>query len=268
MLSFFNKDQIHGNFPEPYSITSILNISPDSPEIEELYDNDPNLVARLSSKFGSIVLKRFGWRNKLHFFISPFHISRAQRSWTIAKLIESFNVKTPKPLFVYTHRKLGFVFDNFFITDTIHPHTKFRLFIVEEKNVNHIKKVLQQLAIYIARMHNNGIIHSDLTTGNFLISENNNVYIVDLNRAKFIGSLSVHQRLTDLAKIYFKPSNVFSQKQAISHFFYYYTKISGIDIEWESKYLDYRKYFVTQRDRFRKIKRFVRIRINVLKSIF
>ena len=115
------------------------------------------------------------------------------------------------------------------------------------------------MAITIAKMHDLGIYHRDLTTGNFLIDSNLNVFIVDLNRARNVGKLTLKQRLKDLSKIYFKNTEIFTQNDSINYFFNNYSKVSGININWEEKYIIIRNRVVKRRKRSKKMKRYLRV---------
>lgn len=251
-FSFLNEQSL-GELPKPFSISEIINLTKNSESFIEVFDTDPNLVALLDSSDGKIVLKRFGWRNRLHFYTSPFKHSRARMSWESAILLDSIGI-TPKPLFVYTKNKCGFKYENFFITEAIEPHINLRKFLKIEKNKNTIKIVLQKLATVISNMHQLGIFHRDLTTGNFLIDENNHIYIVDLNRARKFERLSNHKRLKDLRKIYFEKESEISQDNMIEIFFQQYKKDSGIDIDWVNRYWKYRKKLIARRKRKKLIK--------------
>lgn len=257
-MSFnIHKVQSYGSLPKPYTISDILDLRSDSNKIIELYDTNPNLVALLNTENNKIVLKRFGWRSQFHFLISPFMNSRARMSWDIASILYSKNL-TPKPLYVYTKKKFSFIYENFFITEAIDPHLKFRKFIKEEIELVKIEKVLQNLAIAISKMHDLGIYHRDLTTGNFLIDSNLYVFIVDLNRARNVGKLLLKQRLKDLSKIYFNNTEIFTQNDSIKYFFYHYSKASGITINWEERYLKIRKKVVKRRKKSKEMKKHIR----------
>ena len=247
------QEQSFGKLPTPYTISQILQIKSDSKEIIEVYDTNPNLVALLNSDEGGIVLKRFGWRSQFHFLISPFMYSRARMSWNTAIILDSVRI-TPKPLFVHTKKKFGFKHENFFVTEAIEPHIKFRKMLKEETNSKKIKTVIKKLAIAIAKMHELGIYHRDLTTGNFLVNDSMDIFIVDLNRAKNVRKLSLNQRFKDISKIYFKNTEIFSQKDSINHFFNYYSKESGIKNDCINEYWKYRKKLVNRRKRSKKYK--------------
>jgi len=255
------KEKLIGTLPKPFTISNILQLNSKSKEIVELYDTNPNLVTLLNSDDGKIMLKRFGWRSKLHFYISPFMNSRAQMSWDIASILNEKKL-TPKPIFVYTQRKWKFVFNNFYITQAIEPHKTFRKFIKEETDNDKIISVIKNLAISIAKMHELGIYHRDLTTGNFLVDDNLDIFIVDLNRAQNVRKLINKQRLKDLSKIHFKNTEFLSQQDSIKHFFQHYSKVSGININWEEEYLKYRVKMVKRRKNIKNFKNYFRLNRN------
>lgn len=260
MFFKFSEEQRFGILPKPFTIKNILQLNPDSKYIINVYDTKPNLVALLNSDNGKVILKRFGWRSKFHFLISPFMNSRAQMSWDIASILDTKKL-TAKPIFVYTQRKWRFVFNNFFITQAIESHKTFRKFIKEETHKDKLKNVIKNLAIAIAKMHKLGIYHRDLTTGNFLIDDKLNVHIVDLNRAFNVNKLTTRQRLKDLSKIYFKNTKIISQNDSINYFFKHYSNGSGININWEKEYLKFRKKIVKRRKMIKKLKKYLRLNL-------
>ncbi len=239
-------EQSLGTLPKPYSVSDILKLTKNSTAILKIFDTNPNLVALLDSDEGKIVLKRFGWRNPLHFYISPFKYSRARMSWETSQTLDSAGI-TPKPLFVHTKKKLGFKYQNFFITKAIEPHVKFRKFLKEERNIKNITSAIQNLAVAIAKMHSLGIYHRDLTTGNFLIDKQLNVYIVDLNRARNVVVLTIRQCLKDLSKIYFEKQSVLPQSELADYFFKKYALQSELQLDWLTGYWKYRKRLIRYR---------------------
>ena len=247
------KEQSYGSLPAPYTITQILELNSESKEIIQIYDTKPNLVALTDSAIGKIVLKCFGWRSFFHFLISPFMYSRARMSWETAIILDKISI-TPKPLFVHTKKRFGFKYENFFITKAIEPHKKLRHFFVEEINLDRFRNVLRNAAVSIAKMHDIGIYHKDLTTGNFLVDDDLNIFLVDLNRARNVGKLSVKQRLKDLSKIFFKNTDIFSQEESIYYFFKFYADESDIKIDWVAGYRKYRRKLVRYRRLSKKIK--------------
>jgi tRNA A-37 threonylcarbamoyl transferase component Bud32 len=215
-------------------------------------------VARLEAAEGSVVIKWFGWRHRVHALFSPFRKSRAWRTWNTAQELERMGVSTPAPRFAYTRRCMGFVRENFFISSAIHPHQRLRTLLRSETSMELIEKAVSNLAISIARMHDGGIIHRDLTSGNFLVDEEGRVYLTDLNRAHLLDYLSVHQRLRDLARISFTMSDDAKTIQLAKTFFHVYGVETSEEADWEKGYWNYRRHRLKKRRLKLRLKRLLR----------
>ncbi len=247
-----------GKIPEPLSLKHLLDRDALNELADEVYDTKPNLVARLSTKLGPVVVKWFGWRHPIHYYLSISFKSRAQTSWDIAHKLISCGARTPEPLFVYTKRQQGFIKENITITRAIHTHQTVRRLLKTDVQKKIKVKTISDLALSISRMHNAGILHRDLTTGNFLVNEIGDVYIVDLNRAKCFKKLSVKQRLHDLKKLYFKQSEDLEFNQKLLHqFFDIYERESSVSSNWVQEYSAYRKRLLRRRRAKRYLRRAV-----------
>ncbi|UCD38322.1 MAG: phosphotransferase [Fidelibacterota bacterium] len=197
-------------------------------------------MARLETNQGPVVLKWFGWRHPIHFYLSPLRTSRAWRSWKTATTLENAGARTPHPLFIFSRRHRGFIRENYFITIAIHPHQKLRTFLKTDTPADVMASAVGDLAVSIARMHEGGIIHRDLTSGNFLVDEGGRVYLVDLNRAQPIKHISTRQRLTDLARISFTSRDQDLTTLLARKFFQVYSVETDQTIDWERRYWTYR----------------------------
>lgn len=245
-----------GKIPEPLSLEHLLDRDALNELADEVYDTKPNLVARLSTKHGPVVVKWFGWRHPIHYYLSISFKSRAQTSWDIAHKLLSCGARTPEPLFVYTKRRRGFIKENIIITRAINPHQTVRRLLKTEVQKEIKVKAISDLALSISRMHNAGIFHRDITTGNFLVNEIGDVYIVDLNRAKCFKKLSVKQRLHDLKKLYFKQFGDLEFSQKLLHqFFDVYERESSVYCNWVLEYSSYRKKLLWRRRTKRYLRR-------------
>ncbi|NQV38804.1 MAG: hypothetical protein HQ509_12465 [Candidatus Marinimicrobia bacterium] len=246
-----------GTLPEFLSLERITDRLKLEQDAQIIFDRNPNIVANVESNDDTVVVKLFGWRNLAHYYLYPFIQSRAQVSWAIAHALLKASARTPKPLYVYTKRKFGFIESNVFITDCISPNITLRSYLKTDFHLNDGNQIVGDLAINISRMHEHGIFHRDLTTGNILIDEKNKTYLIDLNRAK-IRKPTLHRRLKDLAKIYFGDSGTSHTIELRKTFFKIYMKECGIDIHWEEKYFLYRAKLSNYRHRRKRIKSFFR----------
>jgi tRNA A-37 threonylcarbamoyl transferase component Bud32 len=223
----------------------------------EIYDQHPNLVARIETTEGPVVVKWFGWRHRMHVVLSPFRASRAWRSWKTAKALEQVGAFTPSPLFVYTRRCLGFVRENYLITAAIHPHQRLRVLLKSDAPVEFMEGVVSELALFIARMHNGGVLHRDLTSGNFLVDEVGQVYLTDLNRARHKDRITISQRLKDLARISFSAKNATLTSRLVQTFFRIYGTETSEEVNWEEEYWNYRQRRLKKRRQKLRLKRFL-----------
>lgn len=255
MLHFTRPVETEGQLPEPFTPRDFLNKDSITSRAEKIYKTHPNLVARIPSEEGPLVVKWFGWRHPVHFVLSPTFTSRAFASYHMANALKGTSARTPEPLYVYTHRHGGFIKENFFITRAIHPHTPLRPLLISGAPEDLLKAAIQDLARSIARMHTRRILHRDLTTANFLVNETGEVFIIDLNRARQVTSLSTHQRLKDLARLTFKSNDGALENLLSTLFFNSYQKESGVRLNLLEPYHQYRKKLLWKRELKKRLRR-------------
>ena len=167
------------------------------------YKHNINVVAMVNTNENPVVVKSFGWRQRLGFWLSPMRPARAVTSWTIARTLTRLKVRTPEPLYVFTRRRWGFIHENIYICKAITPHKTLRAFLKSDVSGKDKGQAIADVARSLANMHAGGVRHRDLTTANFLVAEDRRVYLVDLNRSKLHPELTRKQRLRDLARIEF-----------------------------------------------------------------
>jgi tRNA A-37 threonylcarbamoyl transferase component Bud32 len=172
-----------------------------------VFNSKPNLVAEMNLTLGGenkrVVVKIFGWRNILHFLISPFMKSKAQLSLENSLHLIRTGLPTPKPIAAFWERKGGFVKRNFFITESLGECESLRE-ILKRRRKDGLEKTLyiKKLADYVRKMHDSGLFHKDLTLANFLLRPgDDSFYLVDLNRARRKKRLSFFQRVEDIVRM-------------------------------------------------------------------
>ncbi len=216
---------------------------------QHIYREQPNIVAQLGTGQRSVVVKWFGWRSPIHYYLSPSFPGRAMTSWTIAQALEQLSARTPEPLFVYSRRHRGFIQENFLVTADITPHQTLRSFLKSEASDALKQAAVTDLALSIARMHGGGIFHRDLTTANFLVTGSSEVYIVDLNRARRRWRLTPRTRLIDLARLNFEADDPGLEARLIHRFFDVYGRETTLPRDWAAGYHRYRDKLIGQRRR-------------------
>ncbi|MCK9482863.1 MAG: lipopolysaccharide kinase InaA family protein [Candidatus Marinimicrobia bacterium] len=173
-----------------------------------IYKDKINLLAEIDLEINGIsqpvVIKWFGWRNRISYWLSPVMRSRAKKSWDAALNLLRNGIQTPAPLTVYTLRRCGFIRCNFLLTKKVGNYTLARRWLRDENATNDEKiTIVETIAVMIGKMHQSGLVHYDLTPGNFLVSNDNpaNVILIDLNRMKRRIVLSRRLKMYDIAKL-------------------------------------------------------------------
>lgn len=136
----------------------------------------------------SIVVKSFRIPNLINrIAYGIFRQSKAQRSFTYAKMLLGNGIGTPIPIGYYTERK-GILFNRSYYAclKSECPYTYANLI---NSNFPNNEKILRSIARVAARIHELGWIHKDFSRGNILFKEtqerNVKIEIIDLNRIRF-----------------------------------------------------------------------------------
>lgn len=244
-----------GILPEPFTVVDLVSRDFLVSRASKIYKQKINLVARLDSETGPLVIKLFGWRNPLHFLLSPASPSRAELSWQTANRLVEAGVRTPEPLFVYTQRKYGFIFANLYISRCLEQHQSLRQFLNSKPDLAQAEMVIVDLAKNLSNMHEGGILHRDLTPGNVLIDNQRKTYLVDLNRTIVCSKLTVSQRLRDLAKLNFKYRQPHLEQPLVEAFFQVYSRETNQAGDWVKSYGEKRQQLLNYRRRKAVLKR-------------
>lgn len=173
-----------------------------------VYKIKTNVVAALeinvNGKLQRVVVKNFGWRNKISQILSPVMRSRAKKSWDAATLLLKNGVRVPYPISVFTFRKFGFIKTNSYLCENITDFRSARQILKDKSVETELKNSLIKLiAKMIAKLHTTKSTHNDLTLGNFLVKDikKGEVYLIDLNRLVHRFRLSIPRRMYDISKI-------------------------------------------------------------------
>ena len=133
-----------------------------------LYEHN-GLVIKAFAKPGFFKALWYGWFGK----------SKARRSYEYARQLLALGIATPEPVAYREVRVLGFLRESYYVSrKSLCPHT-FQDLIGP---MGPMSPVLPSIAMFIAKMHDAGVLHRDLSAGNILFDDHGRVEIVDLNR--------------------------------------------------------------------------------------
>jgi serine/threonine protein kinase len=201
---FSKKIIIADNFPQEFEPSNIQIPDGRRADFEKLGSSKAALVLKFNilfkAKVYSIVLKKYFIRNISDFFKSLFLPTRAKRAFKAGQMLIENGFLTP-PM-VACGRKFLMTME---ITNSTQLFKLLATLPAEKK-----KKMIEQFAQTIGKMHNKGIFHGDLRLGNILVKENENFefYFLDNERTKKFNSLPWKLRIKNLVQINIDRNNV------------------------------------------------------------
>jgi hypothetical protein len=149
-------------------------------------------------------------------FTYRFVASKGKRHWDNASYMLRRGIRTPQPVAYFERYNNSGIEENYYICRYIEnafsARDVFRAFNKGEKDFRGFSKeqMFADLAGFICNMHNQRIIHRDLSSGNLMMAMNDangiDMYMIDIGRAKmgFNERLSARQRFIDLMRICYK----------------------------------------------------------------
>jgi hypothetical protein len=171
----------------------------------------PNLVreiqppAALTLPWSRLVIKRFGWRGRQHYWLSPLKRSKAVKAYGVACHLLTHHLGTPLPLGVLEERHWGFIHYNAYITEAITDYITLREYCHTLPDGHQgVTDVLPLVAEYTRRMHDSGLWHRDLFLSNFLLAgppDDRQLYLIDLNRSYRMPYMPLVLRALDIARM-------------------------------------------------------------------
>ena len=166
----------------------------------------PPVASASRSPFGErVVLKRFTPRSILHSLVSPIVDPQALRSFRTATRLREAGVLTPPPLIAWASRRPDGSTVDYFITREVSGAMPLRDLVgTSSMAAPPFADRLPRLALLVRGIHDAGVLHRDLTLGNFLVGSSSGddaIHIIDLSRAVRLTRLPLVLRFMDLARI-------------------------------------------------------------------
>jgi len=130
---------------------------------------------------------------------SFFRPSKAKRSFQYALLLESKNIPTPEPVAYIIIKKYGLI--NFSFLITLQVDYSHNLYEFGTGGVRGREDILDALARFTAKLHENGVYHKDYSPGNILFNDTLDFCIIDINRMRF-APVSVRKGCANFARLW------------------------------------------------------------------
>lgn len=149
-----------------------------------------------------VVVKSFQRPNIIKRIIYTFfRSSKAERSYKHALILLDNGISTPPPIAYIEKKSNGLLINSYYISIYEKDYSEIRSQMLGE---NASDTFIQSLAMFIAVLHQKGILQKDLSPGNILSKQNGEHYefmLVDINRTKFLKQMSARQRYKNFERI-------------------------------------------------------------------
>ncbi|MHB8055570.1 MAG: lipopolysaccharide kinase InaA family protein [Candidatus Aminicenantales bacterium] len=179
-----------------------------SPSAETLHDGRNKIVAVRLPGGREAVIKIFGVRGlqKLKTLVVP---SKGFRAWSGAAALSENGFGTASPIAVFERRRHGLAVESVFIAGRVRGGREIREWFRESPE-SALRELLAALAPVLARMHQAGIVHRDLSDGNILVLEKNpaqyDFLFLDTNRVRRRRSVGPFGRARNLVRLGLPPA--------------------------------------------------------------
>jgi tRNA A-37 threonylcarbamoyl transferase component Bud32 len=157
------------------------------------------------------------WAEYTKYLVLP---TKGQKEFLIACQLERENLNVPKPLGWLERVRRGLVRESYYLSEAIGTGVSF----IEEVAKTKKPHSIIELAMTVRKFQEAGLFHRDLHAGNFLW-EGGSLFLTDLHRAKIVGSLSLEQRLWNLAHLFHSLRSTWGEKEQLQFLDQYFEKI-------------------------------------------
>lgn len=215
---YYNKKLSNGEVRlviHPDNILDFEEYLPKLPDIFEdssnlVYKNSRNKIKRFKKEFQldkPIIIKRYGQQglyDNIRFRVSK---SRAFRSFRSALLLQELNISIPHPYMAIEYRTTyNKLINSYYVSDYIDfDFDLYEVYHNKPVSMYMVEEIVKSVAQNIKRIHNNNLLYGDLHPNNihFLLNNENSFryYLIDFNRIKKIGALSLKKRAKDLCRL-------------------------------------------------------------------
>ncbi len=145
-----------------------------------------------------------GWKESLKYMMFP---SKGRKEWFIAYQIGKRQLKIPRPMGWLERVHQGVVRESYYLSEAIPS----RGALADSTDLLRDEKISTELVRLLIRMHRSGLLHQDLHAGNFLY-DGESLYLIDLHRARLLRSLSLRQRMWNIAQLFHSLRTVWGKK--------------------------------------------------------
>jgi tRNA A-37 threonylcarbamoyl transferase component Bud32 len=149
--------------------------------------------------------KTKGWTEGLKYLFSP---SKGRKEFLITTQLERRGLPVPRPLGWMERVWKGWVQESYYLSVGIGTGVSF----IEEAERSKEARSIHVLAKTVRRFQEAGLFHRDLHGGNFLW-EDDNLFLIDLHRARLVKTLTLRRRLWDLSHLFHSLRSMWGEEE-------------------------------------------------------
>jgi tRNA A-37 threonylcarbamoyl transferase component Bud32 len=135
--------------------------------------------------------------------------------------LERRNLNIPKPLGWMERIRSGLVRESYYLSEATGTGVSF----IEEVAKSKEPRSIMELATTVRTFQEAGLFHQDLHGGNFLW-DGDSLFLTDLHRTKIVESLSLNQRLWNLAHLFHSLRAIWGEREQLRFLDQYFDGIS------------------------------------------
>ena len=116
-----------------------------------------------------------------------FRKSKARRAYEYAMILKGKGFGTPEPIAYLELKSKGLLSGSYFVSRQISDFRMMREF-ADGSDITGREDIIEALGVFVARLHQEDILHLDLSVGNILFKKDEkgiHFWLVDLNRMRF-----------------------------------------------------------------------------------
>lgn len=154
---------------------------------------DRCVVGRRDCEFGPLLVKRHVWGNFSRTVRMPFREPPALRCARLGLYLNDCGFRTPRPRATVNYCVGPWTYRSYLITDYIEGTSLYRYIRFETQTDDELRHVAGQVAQLWHRLIELGISHNDLKPENFIVDENLDVWLIDLEKTRESGKAERQQ---------------------------------------------------------------------------
>lgn len=170
-------------------------------------------VVRIELMDRVFYLKRhfWPWKERLKSLIPWIKKEDARNEWNSMILLHNLGFNTMTPVAFGEKKRFGMPYFSLTLTEDLYDAEKLEMFFpknftppLSKEKIGLKRQYIKRLALFARDFHSKGLNHQDFYLGHILVKpEDREIFIIDVQRVHQNRTISIHDRVKDLAQLAF-----------------------------------------------------------------